>query len=92
VPEDRARRAPSTAKRLPISFFEIDEAHDLTSGDMELRPNIAQLSLSANLFPDRPSPPHRRATRRVRHDIIEQSSSRRDPTSTLASFRRPNLR
>jgi len=79
-------------KRLPISFFAIDEAHCISEWGHEFRPEYRQLSRLRELFPDRPIAAFTAsATRRVRHDIIEQLRLR-DPYKHIASFRRPNLR
>src|SRR5467141_5139891 len=79
-------------KRLPISFFAIDEAHCISEWGHEFRPEYRQLSRLREIFPDRPIAAFTAsATRRVRHDIIEQLRLR-DPHKHIASFRRPNLR
>ena len=79
-------------KLLPISFFAIDEAHCISEWGHEFRPEYRQLSRLRELFPDRPIAAFTAsATRRVRHDIIEQLRLR-DPHKHIASFRRPNLR
>jgi ATP-dependent DNA helicase RecQ len=79
-------------KRLPISFFDIDEAHCISEWGHEFRPEYRQLSRLRELFPDRPIAAFTAsATQRVRHDIIEQLRLR-DPHKHIASFRRPNLR
>ena len=79
-------------KRLPISFFAIDEAHCISEWGHEFRPEYRQLSRLRELFPDRPIAAFTAsATQRVRHDIIEQLRLR-DPYKHIASFRRPNLR
>jgi ATP-dependent DNA helicase RecQ len=79
-------------KRLPISFFAIDEAHCISEWGHEFRPEYRQLNRLRELFPDHPIAAFTAsATRRVRHDIIEQLRLR-DPYKHIASFRRPNLR
>jgi ATP-dependent DNA helicase RecQ len=79
-------------KHIPISFFAIDEAHCISEWGHEFRPEYRQLSRLRELFPDRPIAAFTAsATRRVRHDIIEQLRLR-DPHKHIASFRRPNLR
>jgi len=79
-------------KRLPISFFAIDEAHCISEWGHEFRPEYRQLSRLRELFPDRPIAAFTAsATQRVRHDIIEQLRLR-DPHKHIASFRRSNLR
>src|ERR1700687_647500 len=78
-------------KRLPLSFFAIDEAHCISEWGHEFRPEYRQLSKLRELFPDHPTAAFTaRATQRVRHDIIEQLRLR-DPHKHIASFRRPNL-
>src|SRR5229473_1055631 len=78
-------------KRLPLSFFAIDEAHCISEWGHEFRPEYRQLSKLRELFPDRPIAAFTAsATQRVRHDIIEQLRLR-DPHKHIASFRRPNL-
>src|SRR6202790_2219971 len=79
-------------KGLPISFFAIDEAHCISEWGHEFRPEYRQLNRLRELFPDHPIAAFTAsATRRVRHDIIEQLRLR-DPYKHIASFRRPNLR
>jgi ATP-dependent DNA helicase RecQ len=79
-------------KRLPISFFAIDEAHCISEWGHEFRPEYRQLSRLRELFPERPIAAFTAsATQRVRHDIIEQLRLR-EPYKHIASFRRPNLR
>src|SRR3984893_12323865 len=78
-------------KRVPISFFAIDEAHCISEWGHEFRPEYRQLSRLRELFPDRPIAAFTAsATQRVRHDIIEQLRLR-EPHKHIASFRRPNL-
>ncbi len=79
-------------KRIPVSFFAIDEAHCISEWGHEFRPEYRQLSSLRNHFPDRPIAAFTAsATRQVRHDIIEQLRLR-DPDKYIASFHRPNLR
>jgi ATP-dependent DNA helicase RecQ len=79
-------------KRLPSSFFAIDEAHCISEWGHEFRPEYRQLSRLREIFPDRPIAAFTAsATKRVRGDIIEQLRLR-DPYKHIASFRRPNLR
>ena len=79
-------------KRVPISFFAIDEAHCISEWGHEFRPEYRQMSSLRNHFPDRPIAAFTAsATRQVRHDIIEQLRLR-DPDKYIASFHRPNLR
>jgi ATP-dependent DNA helicase RecQ len=83
---------PEWLKRIPVSFFAIDEAHCISEWGHEFRPEYRQLSRLRELFPDRPLAAFTAsATQRVRHDIIEQLRLR-DPHKHIASFRRPNLR
>src|ERR1700686_4938864 len=78
-------------KRLPLSFFAIDEAHCISEWGHEFRPEYRQLSKLRELFPDHPIAAFTAsATQRVRHDIIEQLRLR-DPHKHIASFRRPTL-
>src|ERR1700687_4933665 len=82
---------PEWLKRIPLSFFAIDEAHCISEWGHEFRPESRQLSRLRELFPDRPIAAFTAsATQRVRHDIIEQLRLR-DPHKHIASFRRPNL-
>jgi ATP-dependent DNA helicase RecQ len=87
--------APDTAKwlrRVPISFFAIDEAHCISEWGHEFRPEYRQLSRLRADFPDqRIAAFTASATRHVRHDIIEQLGLR-EPHKYIASFHRPNLR
>jgi ATP-dependent DNA helicase RecQ len=79
-------------KRVPISFFAIDEAHCISEWGHEFRPEYRQLSSLRAHFPDRPIAAFTAsATRQVRHDIIDQLRLR-DPDKYIASFHRPNLR
>ncbi|HEY6250846.1 MAG TPA: ATP-dependent DNA helicase RecQ [Candidatus Angelobacter sp.] len=92
-PERLAR--PDTVpwlKAVPIAFFVIDEAHCISEWGHEFRPDYRQLSSLRQHFPDRPIAAFTAsATRRVRHDIIEQLRLR-DPHKYIASFHRANLR
>jgi ATP-dependent DNA helicase RecQ len=82
---------PEWLKRIPLSFFAIDEAHCISEWGHEFRPEYRQLSRLRELFPDRPIVAFTAsATQRVRHDIIEQLRLR-DPHKHIASFRRLNL-
>jgi ATP-dependent DNA helicase RecQ len=87
--------AADTAKwlrRVPISFFAIDEAHCISEWGHEFRPEYRQLSRLRVDFPDqRIAAFTASATRHVRHDIIAQLGLR-DPHKFIASFYRPNLR
>lgn len=78
--------------RVPISLFAIDEAHCISEWGHEFRPEYRQLSRLREKFPDRPIAAFTAsATRRVRHDIIDQLKLR-EPDKYIASFHRPNLR
>src|SRR6266403_1922550 len=79
-------------KRIPVSFFAIDEAHCISEWGHEFRPEYRQLSRLRANFGDRPIAAFTAsATQRVRHDIIHQLQLR-DPDKYIASFHRPNLR
>ena len=79
-------------KSIPLGFFAIDEAHCISEWGHEFRPEYRQLSCLRIHFPDRPIAAFTAsATRRVRHDILNQLQLR-DPHKYIASFHRPNLR
>jgi ATP-dependent DNA helicase RecQ len=79
-------------KRVPVSFFAIDEAHCISEWGHEFRPDYRLLSRLRLEFPDKPIAAFTAsATRRVRHDIIDQLKLN-DPDKYIASFHRPNLR
>ena len=91
---ERLARADSVEwlKRIPISYFAIDEAHCISEWGHEFRPEYRQLSSLRTHFPDRPIAAFTAsATKQVRHDIIEQLRLR-EPDKYIASFHRPNLR
>ena len=78
-------------RRVPVSFFAIDEAHCISEWGHEFRPEYRQLSRLRELFAELPIAAFTAsATRRVRHDIIEQLKLRA-PDKYIASFHRPNL-
>ena len=78
-------------KRVPISFFAIDEAHCISEWGHEFRPEYRLLSRLREHFAELPIAAFTAsATRRVRHDIIEQLKLR-EPDKYIASFHRPNL-
>ena len=78
--------------RAPIAFFAIDEAHCISEWGHEFRPEYRQLSSLRENFPDQPIAAFTAsATRRVRHDILQQLRLR-EPDKYIASFHRPNLR
>lgn len=75
-------------QRVPLQFFVIDEAHCISEWGHEFRPDYRQLSSLRSKFPERPIAAFTAsATRRVRHDIIEQLQLR-DPHKFIASFHR----
>ncbi len=77
---------------LPISFFAIDEAHCISEWGHEFRPEYRQLSRLRAYFPDLPLAAFTAsATRRVRHDILQQLQLS-NPHKYIASFHRRNLR
>jgi ATP-dependent DNA helicase RecQ len=79
-------------KRVPLSLFAIDEAHCISEWGHEFRPDYRQLSSLRGNFPAVPIAAFTAsATRRVRHDIIDQLRLR-DPHKYIASFHRANLR
>jgi ATP-dependent DNA helicase RecQ len=79
-------------RRLPLAFFAIDEAHCISEWGHEFRPEYRQLSSLRENFPDKPIAAFTAsATRRVRHDILEQLRLR-EPHKYIASFHRANLR
>ncbi|HET8826196.1 MAG TPA: RecQ family ATP-dependent DNA helicase [Terriglobales bacterium] len=77
---------------VPTSFFAVDEAHCISEWGHEFRPEYRQLSKLRVHFPDRPIAAFTAsATRRVRHDILEQLKLS-NPDKYIASFHRKNLR
>lgn len=79
-------------KRVPVAFFAIDEAHCISEWGHEFRPEYRKLSSLRQNFPGHAIAAFTAsATRRVRHDIIDQLRLR-DPHRYIASFHRPNLR
>jgi ATP-dependent DNA helicase RecQ len=77
---------------IPLSFFVIDEAHCISEWGHEFRPEYRQLSRLRDHFPGQTIAAFTAsATRRVRHDMIEQLRLR-DPHKYIASFHRRNLR
>src|ERR1700676_2838917 len=79
-------------QRVPIAFFAIDEAHCISEWGHEFRPEYRQLSSLRQHFPDKPIAAFTAsATKRVRHDILEQLRLR-EPHKYIASFHRANLR
>ncbi|MGH9392675.1 MAG: RecQ family ATP-dependent DNA helicase [Terriglobales bacterium] len=91
---ERLARADTLAwmRRLPLALVAIDEAHCISEWGHEFRPDYRQLSALRREFPDLPlSAFTASATRRVRHDILEQLQLRA-PDRYIASFHRANLR
>jgi ATP-dependent DNA helicase RecQ len=79
-------------QRVPLAFFAIDEAHCISEWGHEFRPEYRQLSSLRQNFPEKPIAAFTAsATRRVRHDILQQLQLR-DPHKYIASFHRSNLR
>lgn len=79
-------------ERVPLAFFAIDEAHCISEWGHEFRPEYRQLSSLRQNFPGQPIAAFTAsATRRVRHDILNQLQLR-DPHRYIASFHRANLR
>jgi ATP-dependent DNA helicase RecQ len=79
-------------KKVPVSFFAIDEAHCISHWGHDFRPEYRQLGKLRALFPDQPIAAFTAsATRQVRHDIVQQLQLR-DPLKSVSSFRRENLR
>src|SRR3954447_22967490 len=92
-PERLARQdTVAWLQRVPLAFFAIDEAHCISEWGHEFRPEYRQLSSLRQNFPDKPIAAFTAsATRRVRHDILQQLQLR-DPHKYIASFHRSNLR
>ncbi|HEY1343057.1 MAG TPA: RecQ family ATP-dependent DNA helicase [Bryobacteraceae bacterium] len=79
-------------EQVPVAFFAIDEAHCISEWGHEFRPEYRQLNSLRQHFPDKPIAAFTAsATRRVRHDILEQLKLR-EPHKYIASFHRANLR
>jgi ATP-dependent DNA helicase RecQ len=79
-------------RRIPLAYFAIDEAHCISEWGHEFRPEYRQLSSLRQNFPDKPIAAFTAsATRRVRHDILQQLQLR-EPHKYIASFHRANLR
>ena len=92
-PERLARQdTVAWLRRVPVALFAIDEAHCISEWGHEFRPEYRQLSSLRENFPDKPIAAFTAsATRRVRHDILQQLRLR-DPHKYIASFHRANLR
>lgn len=79
-------------KKVPVSFFAIDEAHCISEWGHDFRPEYRQLSKLRELFPQQAIAAFTAsATQQVRHDIVEQLRLK-DPLKSVSSFRRENLR
>jgi ATP-dependent DNA helicase RecQ len=79
-------------RKVPVAFFAIDEAHCISEWGHEFRPEYRMLNALRRDFPDLPIAAFTAsATRRVRHDILEQLKLR-EPDKYIASFHRANLR
>jgi len=79
-------------RQVPVAFFAIDEAHCISEWGHEFRPEYRMLSALRRDFPELPIAAFTAsATRRVRHDILEQLQLR-NPDKYIASFHRANLR
>ncbi len=92
-PERLAREDTVTwLEKVPLALFAIDEAHCISEWGHEFRPEYRQLASLRQNFPEIPIAAFTAsATRRVRHDILEQLRLR-DPHKYIASFHRANLR
>jgi ATP-dependent DNA helicase RecQ len=92
-PERLAREdTVSWLEKVPLALFAIDEAHCISEWGHEFRPEYRQLASLRQNFPDIPIAAFTAsATRRVRHDILDQLRLR-DPHKYIASFHRANLR
>jgi ATP-dependent DNA helicase RecQ len=91
---ERLARADTIAwlRQVPLAYFAIDEAHCISEWGHEFRPEYRQLSALRQHFPDKAIAAFTAsATRRVRHDILQQLQLR-DPHKYIASFHRANLR
>jgi ATP-dependent DNA helicase RecQ len=79
-------------KKVPVSFFAIDEAHCISEWGHDFRPEYRQLKKLREFFPDRPIAAFTAsATKQVRHDIVEQLKLH-NPLKSVTSFHRQNLR
>jgi len=92
-PERLAREdTVSWLEKVPLALFAIDEAHCISEWGHEFRPEYRQLASLRQNFPDIPIAAFTAsATKRVRHDILDQLRLR-DPHKYIASFHRANLR
>jgi ATP-dependent DNA helicase RecQ len=79
-------------KRVPVSFFAIDEAHCISEWGHDFRPEYRQLKKLREQFPDRPIAAFTAsATKQVRHDIVQQLKLH-NALKSVTSFHRQNLR
>ena len=79
-------------RKVPVSFFAIDEAHCISEWGHDFRPEYRQLSRLRALFPEWPIAAFTAsATQQVRHDIVEQLRLK-NALKSVSSFRRENLR
>jgi ATP-dependent DNA helicase RecQ len=79
-------------KKVPLSFFAIDEAHCISEWGHDFRPEYRQLSKLREMFPQQAIAAFTAsATQQVRHDIVQQLRLK-DPLKSVSSFRRENLR
>jgi ATP-dependent DNA helicase RecQ len=79
-------------KKVPVSFFAIDEAHCISEWGHDFRPEYRQLSKLRELFPQQAIAAFTAsATQQVRHDMVDQLRLK-DPLKSVSSFRRENLR
>jgi ATP-dependent DNA helicase RecQ len=79
-------------KKVPVSFFAIDEAHCISEWGHDFRPEYRQLKKLRELFPNRPIAAFTAsATKQVRHDIVQQLKLH-NAFKSVTSFYRQNLR
>jgi ATP-dependent DNA helicase RecQ len=79
-------------KKVPVSFFAIDEAHCISEWGHDFRPEYRQLKKLREQFPDRPIAAFTAsATKQVRHDIVQQLKLH-NALKSVTSFYRQNLR
>jgi ATP-dependent DNA helicase RecQ len=94
ISPERLARADTLAwlAEVKLSLFVIDEVHCISEWGHEFRPEYRQLGALRQRFPAVPIAAFTAsATRRVRHDILQQLQLR-DPEKVIASFHRANLR
>ncbi|MBI5094003.1 MAG: RecQ family ATP-dependent DNA helicase, partial [Candidatus Hydrogenedentes bacterium] len=78
-------------KRLPITFFVVDEAHCISQWGHDFRPEYRELRVLRDSFPDAGLHAYTAtATRQVRDDIVRELNLR-DANVLVGSFDRPNL-